>query len=45
MLNQHPADIAEQLTALNVKERNIAFYSLSNDDKVEVFSYFEPDIQ
>lgn len=45
MLNQHPADIAEQLTALNVKERNIAFYSLLNDDKVEVFSYFEPDIQ
>ena len=45
MLNQHPADVAEQLAELDVKSRNIAFYMLSNDDKVDVFSYFEPDIQ
>ena len=37
MLNQHPADIAEQLAELDVKSRNIAFYMLSNEDKVEVF--------
>lgn len=45
MLNQHPADIADHLEALDQKSRNIAFYMLSNDQKVEVFSYFEPDIQ
>lgn len=43
--NQHPADIAEQLTALDKKNRNITFYLLSNDNKVEVFSYLDPDIQ
>lgn len=43
--NQHPADIAEQLTALDKKDRNITFYLLSNDDKVEVFSYLDTDIQ
>ena len=45
MLNQHPADIADQLEGLDIKSRNIAFYLLSNHDKVEVFSYFEPNIQ
>jgi len=45
MFNQHPADIADHLEALDQKSRNIAFYMLSNDQKVEVFSYFEPDIQ
>jgi len=43
--NQHPADIAEQLTALDKKNRNVTFYLLSNDNKVEVFSYLDPDIQ
>lgn len=43
--NQHPADIAEQLTALDKKNRNIAFYLLSNNNKVEVFSYLDTDIQ
>lgn len=43
--NQHPADIAEQLTALDRKNRNITFYLLSNDSKVEVFSYLDLDIQ
>ena len=45
MLNQHPADVAEQLARLDIKSRNIAFYMLSNAEKVDVFSYFEPDIQ
>ena len=45
MLNQHPADVAEQLAGLDIKSRNIAFYMLSNDDKVDVFSYFDSDIQ
>lgn len=43
--NQHPADIAEQLTALDKKNRTITFYLLSNDAKVEVFSYLDTDIQ
>jgi len=43
--NQHPADIAEQLTALDKKNRNIAFYLLSNNNKVEVFSYLDSYIQ
>lgn len=45
LLNQHPADIAEKLTSLDSKSRNIAFYLLPNDKKVEVFSYFEPQVQ
>jgi len=43
--NQHPADIAEQLTALDKKNRTITFYLLSNDNKAEVFSYLDSDIQ
>lgn len=42
---QHPADIAEQLTALDKKKRNITFYLLSNESKVDVFSYLDTDIQ
>lgn len=45
MLNQHPADIAEQLTELNSKDRNIAFYTLPHDKKASVFSFFNPSIQ
>lgn len=45
IFNQHPADIAEHLESLDQKSRNIAFYMLSNDNKVEVFSYLKPDIQ
>lgn len=43
--NQHPADIAEHLTSLDKKNRNVTFYLLSNDSKVEVFSYLDSDIQ
>ena len=45
MLNQHPADIAEQLTELDVKNRNIAFYTLPHQTKIDVFSYFDSSIQ
>lgn len=43
--HQHPADIAEHLTSLDKKNRTITFYLLSNDSKVEVFSYLDSDIQ
>ena len=42
---QHPADIAEQLAQLDKKSRDIAFIMLSNEKKVEVFSYFDVTIQ
>lgn len=45
VLNQHPADIAEQLTELDLKSRNIAFYTLPHDKKASVFSFFNPNIQ
>ncbi len=45
ILNQHPADIAEQLTGLDNKSRMVAFYMLPNEDKADVFSYFDPDLQ
>lgn len=43
--NQHPADIAEQLTALDKKNRAITFYLLSNENKADVFSYLDLDLQ
>ncbi|UYW02311.1 magnesium transporter [Flavobacterium agricola] len=43
--NLHPADIAEKLTALDKKERTVAFYLLSNTSKVQVLTYLDADIQ
>lgn len=43
--SMHPADIADKLENLNKKNRNITFYLLSNDQKVEVFSYLDPNTQ
>nr|WP_317632183.1 magnesium transporter [uncultured Flavobacterium sp.] len=43
--NQHPADIAEQLSALDNKSRNISFFLLPNEIKADVFSYFDLYIQ
>lgn len=43
--NQHPADIAEKLSNLDNKNRNIAFYLLPSNLKAEVFSYFELYVQ
>lgn len=43
--DQHPADIAEQLTALDEKDRNITFLMLTGHKMAEVFPYFEPEVQ
>lgn len=43
--DKHPADIAEQLSALDRKDRNVSFLMLSGVKKAEVFSYFEKGIQ
>lgn len=45
ILVQHPADIAEQLSKLEKKERNFSFLLLSGEKKSETFPYFEPIIQ
>lgn len=44
-IDKHPADIAEELAALDSKERDISFLMLSSQEKAEVFTYFEDDIQ
>ncbi|MFC6102406.1 magnesium transporter [Olivibacter domesticus] len=41
----HPADIAEQLSLVDVRERNIAFIMLNGEEKVEVFSYLDINTQ
>lgn len=43
--DKHPADIADQLAAMNSKERNLSFLMLTGQKKAEIFSYFEPAIQ
>ena len=43
--DNHPADIAEQLSSLDKKERNISFLMLSSNRKADVFSYFDPLVQ
>jgi len=43
--DKHPADIAEHLSILDKKERNLSFLMLSGDKKAEVFPYFENSIQ
>ena len=45
IIQQHPADIAEQLARLDKKSRDIAFIMLSSEKKAAVFSYFDVDIQ
>jgi magnesium transporter len=45
VLTQHPVDIAERLSHMNKKERNLAFLLLSGEKKSETFPYFEPGIQ
>uniref|UniRef100_F4C7H6 Magnesium transporter MgtE n=2 Tax=Sphingobacteriaceae TaxID=84566 RepID=F4C7H6_SPHS2 len=41
----HPADIAEQITLFDSKERNIAFLKLAGEQKTAVFSYLTIDLQ
>lgn len=43
--DKHPADIAEQLSSLTVKDRNLSFLMLTGQKKAEVFPYFENTIQ
>lgn len=43
--DKHPADIAEQLSNLDKKDRNLSFLMLSSEKKIETFSYFETAIQ
>ncbi len=45
MQDQHPADIAEQLAALDPRSRNISFMLLPSDKKSQVFAYFDSEIQ
>ncbi|ADY52096.1 magnesium transporter [Pseudopedobacter saltans DSM 12145] len=41
----HPADIAEQITALKPAERSLAFFMLPGRKKAQTFSYLDFDIQ
>ncbi|MTG97685.1 MULTISPECIES: magnesium transporter [Myroides] len=41
----HPADIAEAISEMKRKERNLEFLKLSPDLKVEVFSFLDINIQ
>ncbi len=43
--NQHPADIAEQLSELDNDERNLSFLMLSPEKKTQVFRFLEPPVQ
>lgn len=43
--DMHPADIAEQLTVLDQKSRNLSFLMLSGDQKALVFPYFDTHTQ
>ncbi len=43
--DKHPADIAEQLSELTEKDRNISFLMLTSQHKSKVFPYFDNSIQ
>jgi len=43
--DQHPADIAEQMTELDSKERSLSFFMLNSDQKIEVFRFLTPSQQ
>lgn len=43
--DKHPADIAEQLTALDPKSRIVTYLLLSRDLKADVFPYFDQSVQ
>ncbi len=43
--DKHPADIADQLSQLTKKERNLSFLMLNSEKMSEVFPYFENAIQ
>lgn len=41
----HPVDIAEQLSALENKERVLSFLRLSKDEKIDVFAHLDVGVQ
>lgn len=43
--DMHPADIVEQLSELDPKSRSISYLMLPSDKKLEVFPYFDSDLQ
>ncbi|MGG5506315.1 MULTISPECIES: magnesium transporter [unclassified Myroides] len=43
--DMHPADVAEAISAMRRRERNLHFLKLSPELKVEVFSFLEINIQ
>ncbi|NBA88366.1 magnesium transporter [Emticicia sp. CRIBPO] len=43
--DKHPADVAEQLAALDPQQRNLTFLKLSGEQQGDVFPYFEPVVQ
>lgn len=43
--NLHPADIAERLTHMDKKERNVSFFMLPAERKTQVFRFLEPNVQ
>lgn len=45
MQDQHPADIAEQLSTLDKKSRDVSFLLLPSEKKSDVFTYLESEIQ
>ncbi len=45
VIQQHPADIAEQLSALDKKERNLSFLKLSGEQKADIFPFLDLGIQ
>ncbi len=45
IVSRHPADIAEEISSLSEKERDIAFLMLPGKEKAEVFPYLEMPVQ
>lgn len=44
-IDLHPADVAEFLSEMKKKDRNLAFLKLKPEQKVEVFSFLDVNIQ
>lgn len=44
-IDLHPADVAEFLSEMKKKDRNLAFLKLNPEQKVEVFSFLDVNIQ
>lgn len=42
---QHPADMAEQLSQMDSKKRNLTFFMLPGEKKTQVFRFLQPNVQ